>query len=100
MSEEYRAPNPVTRLFGVLLITAGVLIMLLTGLCSGVVLIASIGSMVTSHAYSGFGSGVLVVALFGGLPFVFGAALFIFGRQLIRRPTPPAGPPVDLKTFD
>jgi len=75
--------NGAGRFFGVLLIVAGVLICLLSGLCSivfGDVVLAEGG-----HAKGSDIAGLLVViAIFGGIPFAGGLVSTIVGVGLYR----------------
>ncbi|MGA0599499.1 hypothetical protein ACO2Q3_02195 [Caulobacter sp. KR2-114] len=84
--------NGAGRFFGVLMIVAGVLIAALSGLCTVV-----FGLVVAGEAGRGAGGQlagmVVVMAIFGGIPFAFGVAAILIGRFLYRssrRPPPPA----------
>jgi hypothetical protein len=72
------------RVFGGILMAAGILIAGLSGLCSIVVG----GSMMTDSSGLFSGSGLLgllpMILLFGGIPFVLGVGVFIGGRALVR----------------
>lgn len=73
----------MSRLFGGILQAAGILIAGASGLCSLVFL----GSIIDGNAQ--FGSELaqilMLVALFGGIPFVIGIAMFRWGRTIVRR---------------
>jgi hypothetical protein len=90
-------PSPVSRLFGILFLAAGVLIMGLSGLCSAGFLAAMLAQ--PSPGFSGLGM-IPVVAIFGGIPFLLGLGSFLVGRLLFfgQRRKPP--PPPDVDTFD
>jgi hypothetical protein len=83
--------------FGILLMAAGALICALSGVCS----LGVLGMMMASPgqgpgAASAIGIGLVVVAIFGGVPFVMGLASIFIGRHLYRSSRPP--PDLD-KTF-
>jgi hypothetical protein len=65
------------RLIGGLLMAAGILIAGLSGLCSLVMLVSMLGS-------SGAGELIMLVLVFGGLPFAVGLALAISGGRMLR----------------
>jgi hypothetical protein len=79
-------PSPVAKLFGGLLMAAGVLIMGLCGLCSAAVLVSSLAS--SSPEFSGLAM-IPVVGIVGGIPIALGAGLFVAGRLLWRGPRKP-----------
>jgi len=70
------------KFFGGLLLAVGILIAGLSGLCS----LASLISLASSGP--GEFSSLGLVALFGGIPFLIGAALIWIGRALLRDPKP------------
>ena len=74
------------QLFGGILLGIGLLIALLSGACSVLVIISGLSS-------GGVGalSGAPIVLIFGGIPFVIGAALFLTGRAMLRSAKPPEG---------
>jgi hypothetical protein len=87
--------NPAGRFFGVLMMVAGVLIAGLSGLCTTVFGVAMTSE--AGHNPREVGGLVVVMAIFGGIPFGFGVLAFFIGRFLYRsgrRPKPP------LSTFD
>ena len=68
----------MTTLFGGLLMAIGLLIALLSGLCSAVFL-AKLASG------SGFnGAGLVIVGVVGGIPFLGGVGMFFGGLTLVR----------------
>jgi hypothetical protein len=76
----------VAKLFGVLLMVVGGLIVVLSGLCS-----LTFFTMMAAHPGPGAGelaSGVGVVLIFGGVPLAVGAGVFMAGRFLWRGPRP------------
>jgi hypothetical protein len=78
--------SPIAKLFGGLLMAAGVLIMGLCGLCSAAVLVSSLVS--SSGAFSGLAM-IPLVGIVGGVPIALGAGMFIAGRLLWRGPRKP-----------
>lgn len=68
--------------FGGILIAIGILIAGVSGLCSGVFLVSMIGS---SLKYGIEPNGLVMVLIFGGLPFMAGVGLILAGRALVRR---------------
>ncbi|WP_454886624.1 hypothetical protein [Sphingomonas oryzagri] len=66
-------------LFGGLLLAIGVLIAGASGLCSLTVLFSA-----GSTSPQMWGSGLIMVAIFGGIPFAIGVGLIYAGRALIR----------------
>lgn len=65
------------RLFGGLLLAAGILIMLTSGLCTLVVGVST---------FAQDPSMIILAALFGGVPFAIGFGLYKWGRWLLRKP--------------
>lgn len=87
--------NGAGRFFGALMMVAGVLIAGLSGLCTTVFGVAMIGE--AGHNSRDVGGLLVVMAIFGGVPFGFGVLAFFIGRFLYRsgrRPQPPVA------TFD
>lgn len=80
--------------FGGALMAVGALIAVLSGLCSGVFLVSTFqGSTGDLRGYAG------IALLIGGLPFLFGLALFFIGRRIYRSANgadrrPPGGGPI------
>jgi hypothetical protein len=68
-------------LIGGLMLAAGILIAGASGLCSLVIIVMGIGSI---NEPGELMSGLLMVTLVGGIPFLLGLGLFIGGRALIR----------------
>ena len=68
--------------FGGILLAVGLIIMTLSGLCSGIFIVSML-------AEGGFNSEMLSILMMtlivGGLPFVIGLGLFVFGRVLLRQ---------------
>ncbi len=85
MSGETDRPDLGERLIGYVLVTGGVLIALLSGACSLAVLATVSGSAARGGADS-YVSSLVMVAVFGGLPFLVGCSLIAGGRALLRRP--------------
>lgn len=82
--------------FGGLLMTAGILIAVLSGLCSGVFLSQVVFPTLKGSSTGDVSQGVLLVLVFGGVPFLVGLGLFFIGRRMFRRrDQQPAGPPGD-----
>ena len=80
----------VGRLFGYLLMAAGGMIAVASGLCTGVVLLAGgLSTMLSAmqHPEMLFGilTGLPMVALMGGVPLVIGIALWKVGSRLAGR---------------
>lgn len=70
------------RVLGGILMAIGILIAGVSGLCSGFFLVSMAGTRV------GFGPdpvGLMLILLFGGLPFAGGVAMILGGRALTRR---------------
>jgi len=86
----------VARFFGVLLIAGGALIMVLCGLCTLVIIGASL--VETGPRDAGL-SGIPLVLLIGGVPTAFGA-LMIWGGIVLVRAKPSSQSQVDPQTFD
>ena len=68
------------RLFGGLLLAAGILIMLTSGLCTLVVSVMGLTALAEEP------SAILLPVLFGGIPFMIGFGLYKWGRSLLRKP--------------
>ena len=64
-------------LFGGLLMGVGLLVMALTGVCSGFFLVSMIGGGAELSIFA-------MVLIFGGLPFLAGLGMFFGGRELLR----------------
>jgi hypothetical protein len=77
MSSDQDRRDPVVRLFGALLMTVGVLMMTLCGLCSLVGVIYAVES-----GGSDMGFSLLFVLSFGGVPIIVGLGIFWLGRSL------------------
>jgi len=81
------ANEDVTRFFGFVLSTVGGLIMVLSGLCSGGVLLFALGGGPGGHAGFAMVFNYLgVIALFGGIPFAVGWTLFAWGGGMMSPP--------------
>lgn len=83
MSSDQDRRDPVARLFGALLMTVGVLMMALCGLCSLAFIVSVVGG-----GGSDVGGMLLLVLLVGGVPIAVGFGIFWLGRWL-RRPKGP-----------
>ena len=87
--------NPANKFFGGLLIAVGVLIAALSGLCSLGLVASSIGSVLRGPAVgTNLTMGLVMVGIFGGVPFLFGVAMIVGGRAMMKpsvepRPVPP-----------
>jgi len=93
------ADNPPGRFFGMLLMVSGGLIAGLSGLCTAAVTLTMLVQLAVSHSgLTGFLNLVGLALVFGGVPFAFGAVLFILGRNLYRASKPPT--PNVAKTFE
>jgi hypothetical protein len=86
--------------FGALLIVGGVLIALLCGLCTVVVIAASLSMPSTSGQNYGGGSMTGVALLLGGVPTLFGCLMIWGGIVLVRAGRKPSPPPVNPETFE
>lgn len=64
---------------GGILLAICILIAGLSGLCSLVVLVNEAGS-----GYNNMSEAVMIVMMFGGIPFVIGIGLIFLGRHLIK----------------
>jgi hypothetical protein len=84
MSE--RGGKPVQAFFGFLLVTIGLLMATLCGLCTGVFVISGLAS--NGGEYGGLGL-VATALVIGGLPTLLGVGLFFAGRRLLRGAEPP-----------
>ena len=82
--------------FGALLIVGGVLIAALCGLCTVVVIGASVSMPRDPQGYGGGGM-IPVALIFGGVPMIFGGLMIWAGVALVRSGRKPAQPP---KTFE
>ncbi|MBX9662607.1 hypothetical protein [Novosphingobium sp.] len=71
------------RLFGGLLLAAGILIMLTSGLCT--VLVIGIG-MTQAMRDPGILGAIYLPLMVGGIPFMIGFGLYKWGRSLLRQP--------------
>lgn len=69
----------MTRLFGGLLLAAGILVMTTSGLCSLFVVIGGFGMVFQDPTV------ILLPVIIGGVPFVTGYGLYRWGRSLLRR---------------
>jgi hypothetical protein len=82
--------NPLLMFFGACLMAVGALIATLCGLCT----VAVSGSMLATGGGSGGvdpSGTVLILFLFGGLPTLFGVAVFGVGVWLVRHRPPATG---------
>ncbi|UIJ44679.1 hypothetical protein LZK98_16720 [Sphingomonas cannabina] len=68
------------RLFGGLLLAAGILIMACSGLCSLVVVVSGFEVAIREP------SAILLPLIIGGVPFAIGFGAFTWGRWLLRQP--------------
>lgn len=68
------------RLFGGLLLAAGILIMLVSGLCTLVVSVLGLSVVAIDPSV------ILLPVMFGGIPFCIGFGLYKWGRSLLREP--------------
>jgi hypothetical protein len=68
-------------LFGGLLLAAGLLIAGASGLCSVVVAVSTLGNAAGSGDVIGM---LMLILLFGGVPFTIGFGLIFWGRSLLR----------------
>jgi hypothetical protein len=71
----------VKRVLGGILLAIGILIAGVSGLCSGIFVISMIGSIFT---YGLDPDGLMLMLLFGGLPFMAGVGLILAGHALVR----------------
>jgi hypothetical protein len=78
--------DPVVTFFGVALLSVGVLMATLCGLCTGIALIVSLGGGREGLSIAGM---ALIV---GGIPFAIGLLLIWVGRAVLRPVKPPAAP--------
>lgn len=74
--------NPAGRFFGMLMMVAGVLIAGLSGLCTMVFGVAMTGE--AGHNAGAVGGLLVVMLIFGGIPFGFGILAVFIGRFLYR----------------
>lgn len=83
--------QPSAQVFvGALLTAAGLLLATLSGLCSLSLLGPSVHAVLQGSAPAGsLTSALVLVGLFGGLPFAGGVVLIVVGLRLIRRPRGP-----------
>ena len=84
MSGGTEGPDLDEQLSGYLLITGGILIALLSGACSLGVL-TTIVSLASKGDAGSLATSLMVVGVFGGLPFLAGCAMVAGGRALLRR---------------
>jgi hypothetical protein len=77
----------MSRLFGGLLLAAGILIATLSGLCSlgFLIFMVSNNSEYGARDANGVFSTLALMAMFGGPPIGLGAALIYAGRRILRR---------------
>ncbi len=87
----------MTRFFGGLLLGVGILVMVLSGLCSAVIIIGGIGDAIKDPQL------FIFPLLFGGIPLALGFGMFALGRRLLReddlaakQQTAAAGQPSDV----
>jgi hypothetical protein len=87
----------MSRLGGSIMMGAGIMIAGLSGICSVAFAIMALAS---SGVTLGLAlQGLMVIGVFGGIPFAIGIGLFLAGRSIVRRadaapttaPTPSAG---------
>lgn len=74
----------MSRLLGGILIAVGILISGASGLCSATLVISTLSTMREING-SELMFGAIVVAIFGGMPFMMGIAAILAGRSLLRR---------------
>jgi hypothetical protein len=67
------------RLFGGLLLGAGILIMTCSGLCSLVVVVMGIGQAIRKPSI------IMLPLIVGGVPFAIGFGVFRWGQSLLRQ---------------
>ena len=87
MSDPSRSEaGPVIKLFGALLMAVGVLIAVLSGLCSLAFLGTAILNVVQHPSLNAQGVAIILPLVFviGGIPVAIGVGLVILGRQLFR----------------
>jgi hypothetical protein len=75
------------KLIGGILLAVGGLIAGLSGLCTIVVVGGSLASPGewTPGDFGGIAGSLMIVLIFGGIPFAIGAGLFLLGRSLLRK---------------
>jgi hypothetical protein len=76
--------SAVRRFFGVVLITVGILMIALAGLCSAGCLALMLAFMGKAPSLGEFMSGLGIVAVFGAPPIIVGYVLYRVGRGLRR----------------
>ena len=86
-------PSPVRRFFGAALMAVGVLIMLLSGLCSAGTIVVMVTSLLGSPPQNSqllqyIGGSLVMVLNWGGIPFAVGFGLFFAGKQLRKEGSP------------
>jgi len=84
---EPSARDPVVTFFGVALLSVGVLMATLCGLCTGIGLVVSVASGKEGPSIAAM---VLIV---GGIPFGIGLLLAWVGRAMLRQGMPPPAAP-------
>ena len=72
----------MNKVFGGILLGTGILIMTLTGLCS--IYVSAIGITGIANPNE-FLSGLLLIGAFGGIPFLIGLGIMLWGRGILRR---------------
>ena len=70
----------IKRLFGGLLIAAGILVMPTSGLCSLLIVVSAFSEVIREP------TAILGPLLIGGIPFAVGFGMFRWGQSLLRRP--------------
>lgn len=82
-------------LIGAIFMAIGILIAGASGLCSLVVIASSAGNPQewAGPGFGGFFGGVMIVLMFGGIPFLIGLGIFFLGRRLMRSERAAAGLP-------
>ena len=72
------------KLIGGILQAVGILIACLSGLCTLYVVVMSLSGFDPSIGLSEILSGLLIIGIFGGIPFAIGLGLNTAGRRLVR----------------
>ena len=85
MSDPTRSPRgrPASWFFGAALMAIGAMMVVLCGICS-LGFFSSIAG-ISSHSATSIGGGVLMIAIFGGIPIAIGVGLFLVGLGLCRQ---------------
>ena len=88
------------KLIGGILLAVGTLIAGVSGLCTLVVVGSSLASPSewTSGGMNGLFGSFMIVLIVGGIPFLLGIGLFLLGRRMLRRASPPGAAAGDAPT--